>query len=238
MSATAGEFNEASSPGLLSVCALCGAIFLLWSGWAIVLRELVVAEMPSFEVSLGVLARLICWVLPCGVYLVKVWGSGWARSLGLGFPLGAGQIKRTLLICVFMTWALFAATAARNRIPILGELEHFISSAEPRFTAPIFEELVFRGTILATLLEWTHRSSRSAWELRSRYWIVQLSCAVFFVLIHWPAWWDYLGYSAILERSVPIFAVALVLGFVFAQTRSIWPCIWVHWLNNELSLMA
>jgi membrane protease YdiL (CAAX protease family) len=32
-----------------------------------------------------------------------------------------------------------------------------------------------------------------------------------------------------------VFTTGLILGFVFATTRSIWGCICLHWLNNALS---
>lgn len=238
MNAAAGGPDGLRSPRLSSVLVLCAIIFLLWSCWTLILRERFTGEAHHLEHALGVVARVVCWLIPCGIYLVRARGSQWSYPLGLGFPLGMAQVKRTLLLSLLITWVLFAATAARNGTSIQYALERFVAAAQLRFTAPIFEELVFRGTILAEWLEWTHRSSGSLNALRRRYWISQLSCASFFVLIHWPVWWEFLGYSAILERSLPIFAVAMVLGFVFAQTRSIWPCIWIHWLNNELSLMA
>lgn len=215
---------------------LGAAVYILWAIWALWLRDRFPAEGRG-EVVAGVVARLVFWVLPCAVYGMKVWGPRFGAPLGLSFPLGASQAKRSLVLLVATSLALFLATAARNGTTLWGEMTRFAQLAQPRLTAPIFEELVFRGVFLSELLTWTHRNSRSDVGLRVRYWVGQLGCAVFFVLLHWPAWWRHLGLCPTIERSVPIFAVAMILGFVFAQTRSIWPCIWLHWLNNELSFI-
>lgn len=211
-------------------------VYTLWALWALWLR----GWTPSGQddTRWGILARLVAWVIPSAMYLRLIWGRRCAFPLGLGFPLGRVQVRRALVLGLVTTWALFLATAARNGTTFNAEVLRFIGLAEPRLVAPIFEELVFRGVFLSEVLTWTHRNSRTAWGLRGRYWIGQLGCAVFFVALHWPSWWGYLGAEELVQRSVPVFAVAMVLGFVFAHTRSIWPCIWLHWLNNELSLMG
>jgi len=203
----------------------------------VALRDLWVVSAPEQELLSSVVSRLVLWVIPSGVYLVATRGRDWAQPLGLGFPLGPTQLYRTIILTVMVTWALFAATATRNGLGIFDELHLFSSSAQPRFTAPLFEELLFRGVILSELLNWTHKYSRSAWDLRARFLAAQFFSAAFFVCIHWPSWWGNLDFGAVVDRSIPVFAVGAVLGFVFAHTRSIWPCIWLHWLNNELSLM-
>jgi len=212
-------------------------VYGLWAVWALWLRDRV-APSGDREAMAGVGARLVFWVLPCAVYLVSIWGPRFSAPLGLWFPLGALQVRRSVVLFIVTSLALFLATAARNGSSMVEEIARFARLAQPRLSAPIFEELVFRGVFLSELLTWTHRNSRSAWGLRARYWVAQLGCAVFFVLLHWPAWWHHLGLSQTMERSLPIFAVAMVLGFIFAQTRSIWPCIGLHWLNNELSFIA
>jgi len=219
----------------LLVLACC--VYLGWALWALLVRSHF-ASTPRQELWAGIAARLLFWVLPCGIYLAKVCGERPLSPLGLGFPLGAAQIRRTIVLSVVTTWALFLATAARHGSSFQVEVSRFIRLAELRLVAPVIEELVFRGVFLSELLEWTHSKSRTAGGLRVRYWLAQLGCAVFFVLLHWPSWWPYLTLPEMLERSVPVLAIALMLGFVFAHTRSIWPCIWLHWLNNELSLMA
>jgi len=228
--------DEQGTKDLVPLMFLGAVVYLGWAVWALWLRDLFPAEGQG-EVIAGVVARLVFWVLPCAVYLVRVWGPRFGSPLGLSFPLGAFQIKRSLVLLLVTSLALFLATAARNGTTLWAEMMRFSQLAQPRLTAPVFEELVFRGVFLSELLNWTHSNSRSAGGLRVRYWLAQWGCAFFFVLLHWPAWWHHLGLSQTMERSLPILAVAMVLGFVFAQTRSIWPCIWLHWLNNELSFI-
>ncbi len=224
---------------IVPLIALCFLIYGLWTLWALWIREAAFPQArPPVEVASGLVARIVLWGGPCAWYLWSVYRERALSPLGLGFPLGKNQVWRTVLLTLLVTAALFAATATRNGLPLSTELNRFISAARLRLTAPIFEELVFRGVILSEMLNWTHANSKDPWGLRARYWAAQIACAAFFVFIHWPAWWASLGLWAVAERSLPIFAVGMVLGFVFAHTRSIWPCIWLHWLNNELSLMG
>ncbi len=46
------------------------------------------------------------------------------------------------------------------------------------------------------------------------------------------------GLTVTLERTLPVLVTGIVLGFVFAQTRSVWACVVLHWLNNQLSQMG
>ena len=80
--------------------------------------------------------------------------------------------------------------------------------------APILEELIFRGVILRGLL--TTHSARKAiiWS------------AIIFGVAHMNPW-----------QFVPAFLIGLVIGWLYWQTRSIWPGIFIHFLNNSLSFL-
>jgi membrane protease YdiL (CAAX protease family) len=97
---------------------------------------------------------------------------------------------------------------------------------------------VFRGVILAELINWARDSSKDPTSLRLRFWVGMVLAAMIFVLVHWPFWLSHFGLSATLVRSVPLLAFSLIVGFVFANTRSIWACIFLHYLNNQLSLLG
>ena len=70
------------------------------------------------------------------------------------------------------------------------------------------EELLFRGVILANLLPYGKGTAI-------------LGSAVLFGLMHQNA-----------EQWLYATAAGAVLGWIFVQTRSIWPCILMHFLNN------
>src|SRR5690242_13788845 len=173
---TGGDGAVPEAPGrkdLVPLLMLGVVVYVLWAIWALWLRDHFPAEGGG-EVLAGVIARLLFWVLPCSVYLASVWGPRFGYPLGLSFPLGAFQVKRSLVLLIVTSLALFLATATRNGTTLWVEMTRFAQLAQPRLTAPVFEELVFRGVFLSELLTWTHRNSRSASGLRLRYWVAQL----------------------------------------------------------------
>ena len=82
--------------------------------------------------------------------------------------------------------------------------------------APILEEIFFRGLLLESLAR--------RWNAR---WAVVASAAVFGVM-HLP----------ILPQMVNAFAIALVMGYIYLQTRSLVPVIVIHAINNALAYMT
>ncbi|MGC3966455.1 MAG: CPBP family intramembrane metalloprotease [Pirellulales bacterium] len=108
-------------------------------------------------------------------------------------------------------------------------------------TAPLVEEFVFRGVLqgwLARLLaerrrrtapETTEETAVAAATIRDSevYLPIILSSAVF-SLMHWQSGPDF----------VPIFFLALGLGYLYRQTQSIWPGVIVHALLNSWSMIV
>jgi membrane protease YdiL (CAAX protease family) len=123
--------------------------------------------------------------------------------------------------------------------------QHLIGSYEFEFPAtPFFEELVFRGVVFSSLLEialattFAGPSVDEASAAVSRWkaaWAANLLATVVFVGAHWPYWIYTAGVTTLLMKSLPVFLLSLVLGMLFARGRSLWPCVILHWVNNELS---
>ncbi len=80
------------------------------------------------------------------------------------------------------------------------------------FLAPLLEELLFRGIILKGFLN--HMSPRS-----SIFW-----SALLFGLVH-----------MIPAQAASAFVAGLLIGWLYYRTRSLWACIFVHFMNNLLS---
>jgi membrane protease YdiL (CAAX protease family) len=80
--------------------------------------------------------------------------------------------------------------------------------------APLAEEWLCRGVILKGLL--THYSPRKAivWS------------AVLFGMLHMNPW-----------QAIPAFCLGLAIGWVYWLTRSLWPCIFMHAVNNGLAFL-
>ena len=77
---------------------------------------------------------------------------------------------------------------------------------------PVVEELVFRGTILRTLLTWKPQSP----------WLMIAVTSLLFALVH------------VNPAQMPhAFAVGLLLGWMYRRTGSIVPGVAFHWANNS-----
>jgi len=75
--------------------------------------------------------------------------------------------------------------------------------------APVFEEIVFRGIVLDGLLK----------NIPVRKAVIQ--SAVLFALVHFnPA------------QFIITFSMGLLLGWVYYRTRSLYACIFIHFVNN------
>lgn len=83
------------------------------------------------------------------------------------------------------------------------------------FVAPVVEEVVFRGAILRALLQ-------KKWNP----WIAIVISAAIFGIIHFN-----------LTQGVSAFVVGIFMGWLFYRTRSIWPCVILHMMNNTISCM-
>ena len=76
--------------------------------------------------------------------------------------------------------------------------------------APLAEESVFRGAIERTLLEKGFKP-----------WIAILVAAGYFVIAHFN-----------LAQGSTALIIGACMGWVYYRTRSVWPCIFMHALNN------
>jgi membrane protease YdiL (CAAX protease family) len=76
----------------------------------------------------------------------------------------------------------------------------------------IFEELLLRGMVLDGMLKNYGPAKAILWS------------SFFFGIIHCNPW-----------QAVPGFFIGIFLGWVYFRTRSLWPCMLIHAVNNSLS---
>ncbi|MEM7550735.1 MAG: CPBP family intramembrane glutamic endopeptidase [Bacteroidota bacterium] len=81
--------------------------------------------------------------------------------------------------------------------------------------APVLEELLFRGVILEGFLK------------RYRPWKAIFWSAFMFGIIHLNPW-----------QFIPAFAIGIIMGWIYYETRSLIPVILIHFANNSLSYWA
>lgn len=223
---------------LWPLLALGFALLTSWSVWAVGIYPHIPGVQRHDSALIGIAARLIFWGVPAAYYLNRYWGKRALEPLGLTFPLGVRQVIRALLITFTFGMGLILGSAAQAGLKWQELALRLLEARSVDWSAPILEELVFRGIVVAELLNWTHDSSRTPVELRLKFWGGQLGGAGLFVAIHWPYWVSHFGVDRALFLSLPVLVTGLILGFVFATTRSIWGCIALHWLNNALSQMT
>ena len=85
--------------------------------------------------------------------------------------------------------------------------------------APVTEEMLFRGAVLHSLLDWE--------KLRSKPWLAVLLSALFFSLAHMnPA------------QMPGAFLMGMLLGWLYYRTGSLLPGIMAHAFNNSLACIG
>jgi membrane protease YdiL (CAAX protease family) len=80
----------------------------------------------------------------------------------------------------------------------------------------IGEELFFRGSLQNILEKWTQRP-----------FIAVILASFFFAFFHFSFY-----------KFLPIFVLGMVLGTLFYVTRNLWYCIFFHFVNNTMALLA
>lgn len=81
--------------------------------------------------------------------------------------------------------------------------------------APLTEEPIFRGLMLNGLLQ------------QRRPWVAIFVTAVLFAAMHLNPW-----------QFSPALVLGLLFGWWFLRTRSIWPCVLGHLINNSMPFVA
>ena len=81
--------------------------------------------------------------------------------------------------------------------------------------APFGEEILMRGVILRGLLTSMSPTKAIVWS------------SLLFAIIHLNPW-----------QALPAFIIGLFLGWMYYKTRSIWPSIFIHLVNNLLAFIG
>jgi len=227
---------------------LIGTLLGLWTAWAtLVLPRLEPTQGLEYHLrSFGV--RVVLWVLPCAVFLWSQYGRNSLRPLQLGLPPTWRHWAWSLGVTAAATLAISLNVARELSITPGSVWERLLRNYSFEFpSTPLFEELVFRGVVLAGLLDITLMSvlleqgasgpptPLSRWRAA---WGANVLATVVFVGAHWPYWIYTEGLDKLAVKSLPVLLLSLVLGMLFARGRSIWPCVLLHWANNELSALV
>jgi membrane protease YdiL (CAAX protease family) len=142
-------------------------------------------------------------------------GLGFSPNLRAGWSIGA--IGMAIVLVLFL---------AGHRFGTL-RLKPLDATAwlNPILTAPLAEEIVFRGVVFRILFE------------RLKFWRAALASAALFALIHAPYWRlssDKRG-PDLLSALGSMFGYGLLFAGLFRWSGSLWSPLLCHWFNNLLN---
>ncbi len=166
-------------------------------------------------------SKAIQWMNLIGYALPFVLTILWAKQCQNLKITDTKSIKPSILIIGFMLivtigiiseWISslipmpeFIAEIFKNAITL--DLAGYLTVA---IAAPICEECLFRGIILSALLRRYSPRKAIIWS------------AIIFGIAHLNPW-----------QFIAAFLIGCAIGWLFWRTKSIWPGIFMHWLNNS-----
>jgi membrane protease YdiL (CAAX protease family) len=226
-----------------ALLGLIAALLVLWTIWSTQILPLLPRAEGVVHTLQSVGVRLLLWGLPCGIYLWRKRGRQAFRGLRLELPPTWRHAFVAVVIVVLASFAVSLDVARKLAVPpseVWARCFESIGSAFP--TGELLEELTFRSVLLSELLAlWGADSSEGLTQAsrRRRAWLANIAASTVFVGLHWPWWIFTLGLGErFLVNSAGVFLLSLVLGILFIASRSVWPCVVLHAVNNALSSLT
>jgi membrane protease YdiL (CAAX protease family) len=204
-------------------------------------------------------ASILPIIVLTGGFAIAIALASRALPADLGFPASAGDLARDvrlgIVTCLAAAPPVFGAVALLQYVLDLeGESHHplveligetdsggvfLLATVMTVLVAPVCEEITFRLLLQGwlekwDLAAWDHRQPPSSADSQAPPsdpppvgWTPILLSAVIFAAAHF-------GYG---PEPVPIFILAIVLGYVYRQTHRIIPCIVAHAMFNSFSML-
>jgi uncharacterized protein len=218
---TAAPAQTGSSSHKLRLLSLfLTGFFAVWTLWALLL--VCYPHLNQFGV-LRVVVRVAVWMVPTCLFIHFVEGPpvlgrlGFVKNRGKGVSFG------------FLGFLVLAAVVA------VQYGSHFSHFAIPKdlatwlnaiLSAPIAEEVLFRGLVFRVLLE------------RLAVWSALMMSALLFALIHLPYWWlsGAASPAGLTLRLGTIFAYGIFFALLYRWSGSLYAPIICHVLNNFVTV--
>lgn len=132
--------------------------------------------------------------------------SGALGALNEVIPMPATFLRKARAIEDQYKQAMLSMATMRNGV------DYLISLLVIAVAPAIFEEVLFRGSVQRILVGWTN----------SAFWGILIS-SILFSAIHG----SYFGF-------LPRIGLGIILGLIYYQTKNIWLCIAMHFINNGI----
>jgi len=180
----------------------------------------ILAVIPAHLLTL-----LLCWLVVTGAGKRPFWrtlGWGWSPRLGPVAELGAWLgVALALLGVSFVSVKIFGDQETDlERWLMSSQAARYAIAALATFTAPVVEEVVYRGVLYSAL-------RRRVGEAASVVFVLAL-----FAAIHVPQYKE--SWAAI----TTIVILSLVLTVVRARTGRLLPCVVIHFFFNGITSLA
>ena len=166
--------------------------------------------------------KILIWVIP-GIYLIRI-----SKSNVVLFP--SGNLKQNLILGIGagLILGLFALTVKFVRHQPLLSPSFTLAFLSGVIISPVLEEFLFRGAIQTTFKN--HFSFIKANSITS----------ILFLGMHLPGWYFQgkllANVQDAIQRSLLIFVIGLVLGYVANKSGSIFSSTLAHIINNFFNI--
>jgi uncharacterized protein len=212
--------SESPSHKLRLLSLFLAGFFSVWTFWALLL-----VWYPALNQGgvLRAVIRVALWIVPTCLFIRFVEGPPVLGRLGLTLNWRKGVLFGLLGFLV-----LAAVIGVRHG----SRFSHFTFSRDPAtwlnaiLSAPIAEEMLFRGLVFRVLLE------------RLAVWSALVVSALLFALIHLPYWWlsGAASPAGLGLRLGSIFAYGIFFALLYHWSGSLYAPVICHVLNNLVTV--
>jgi membrane protease YdiL (CAAX protease family) len=199
--------------------------FTCWTFYVVMIYPVTVMNWGRDSLAtalMGIFIRMLLWLLPVYCFLKYVDKVNPVQYLKLNI-----YNSRVFLSIMIGGVGYGLVYLMQYGFPQLDQINITWSSIlGVALTVGIFEESVFRGFIMQKLAE------------RTGFWPANILASILFVLIHFPGWF-LIG----LNPNIPFVSIlavmllGLLMGLLVKQTKSLWPAIIVHQLNDIFAVI-
>jgi uncharacterized protein len=212
--------TESSSDKLRSLGCFLAGFFAVWTLWGLLL-----VRYPALNESgvLRAVVRVAVWIVPTCLFVCFVEGPPVLGRLGFEKNRQKGVLFGLVGFLALGTVVGLQHGSRLSHFAIPRDLATWLNAI---LSAPIAEEVLFRGLVFRVLLE------------RLAVWSALAVSALLFALIHLPYWWlsGAASPADLVLRLGSIFAYGVFFALLYRWSGSLYAPLICHVLNNLVTV--